>query len=82
MELFYKSKDLKAKTNFKPFLDYRFLRLSHKIIRFTSLRDLRLELVLSLIIVNIHYKYILNNNPYINNTSVSITLQPNNITIS
>ena len=80
MELFHKSKDLKARTSPKPFLDYRFLRLLHRIIRFMSLRDLRLKLVLSPIIVNICYKrvlnhkYILNNNFYINNTSLPLKI--------
>jgi hypothetical protein len=61
MELFYKFKDLKARTSPKPFLDYRFLCLLRRIIYFISLRYLRLELVLSPIIVNIRYKRVLNN---------------------
>ena len=60
MELFYKSKDLKARTSFKPFLDYRFLCPSRKITCFMSLCDLRLELVLNPIIVNICHERVLN----------------------
>jgi hypothetical protein len=64
MELFYKSKDLKARTSPKPFLDCKFLHLLYRITRFISLCNLRLELVLSPIIADLYYKRVLNDNPY------------------
>ena len=67
MEFFYKSKDLKAKISPKPFLDYRFLRLLHRITCFISFYNLRLELVLNPIIINICYKCVLNNKHILNN---------------
>jgi hypothetical protein len=45
-----------------------------RITRFTSLRDLRLELILSPIIANIRHKRVLNNNPYTNNTSLPLKI--------
>ena len=74
MELFYKSKDLKARISPKPFLDYKFLRPLYKTIRFTSLCNLRPELVLSPIIVNSYYKCVPNNNSYTNNTPLPLKI--------
>ena len=94
----YKSSQFKARTGPKPSQNYGFLRLLRRTTHFTSFRDLRLELVLSPIIVNTRYKrvlnhelnykyvlnhkYIPNNNPYTNNTSLSlkIWLQPLQLT--